>query len=148
MTAPAPTRAEEAREAGQVAYEAWFADARPREMTPWAEQPNDAKSVWARVERAVEAYISSLEGIEWLRTKDIDRLHDAEARVAVLEAALTLCADELDWQINQTKHCGDPNYECPLQDIHKPSDSHAEARAAARAALQGGDHAGGGADAS
>lgn len=55
MTAPAPTRAEEAREAGQTAYEARFADARPREMVPWVDQPDDVKAVWARVEIASAA---------------------------------------------------------------------------------------------
>lgn len=49
------TRADEGegREPGKIAYEARFADARPREMVPWAEQPDEVKAVWARVERAV-----------------------------------------------------------------------------------------------
>ncbi|GJE54531.1 hypothetical protein [Methylobacterium thuringiense] len=59
----------------------------------------------------------------------------AEAEKVRLKAALKFCLEELEWQIEQAKHCGDPNHECPMQDIHGPTDGHRIARDAARAAL-------------
>lgn len=124
MNAPLPTRAEEAREA-------------------------DCASEWRQIERAwrdadLPEWFLGNGGTNHGLYRFVDKVRAlsaarVEAKVAVLEAALTLCVNELDWQAEQTKRCGDPNYECPLQDIHKPSDSHAEARADARAALHGGD---------
>lgn len=60
---------------------------------------------------------------------------DHAAEVARLQGAAALALQELDWQVEQAAHCGDPNYECPMQDIHAPGDGHLLARNALRAAL-------------
>jgi hypothetical protein len=41
------------RDPGRIAYEARFADARPREFDPWDSLPPEVRAIWARVEKAV-----------------------------------------------------------------------------------------------
>jgi hypothetical protein len=57
------------------------------------------------------------------------------AEVAAKDKALKLCLAELDWQVSAAEHCGDPDRECPMQDIGKPRGEHMQAREAARTAL-------------
>lgn len=58
MNAPLPTRAEEAREAGQVAYEAWvegegfnLVAVSSLPLTPWRSLSDEAKAIWEAIER-------------------------------------------------------------------------------------------------
>lgn len=65
-------------------------------------------------------------------TSELARLRaEGEAK----DRALKLCLAELDWQVSAAEHCGDPDRECPMQDISKPSGEHMQARDAARTAL-------------
>lgn len=47
-----PESDEEAREPGQAAYTARFADAPARSFDPWEDLPPEVKAIWARVEAA------------------------------------------------------------------------------------------------
>jgi hypothetical protein len=59
MTDPTPTvRAGE--DAGRVAYEARFSHLGPAYFDPWDKLPEEARAVWARVERA-QAVCAELE---------------------------------------------------------------------------------------
>lgn len=51
--APAPTTA--GHDPGRAAYEARFAQARPRDVEPWDSLPPEVRAIWARVERASQA---------------------------------------------------------------------------------------------
>lgn len=46
---------------------------------------------------------------------------EIEALKKVAESAKVLVAD-VQVMIEDSKHCGDPNYECPMQDIFNPGD--------------------------
>ncbi|CAO4179114.1 hypothetical protein [Methylorubrum populi] len=69
--------------------------------------------------------------------RDEDRAELAQLRAEgeAKDRALKLCLAELDWQVSAAEHCGDPDRECPMQDIGKPCGEHAQAQDAARTAL-------------
>lgn len=86
-------------------------------------------------EEAAENIIDLAEGFKAQRDAVTAQAERTAGELAAAKAALKLCLEELEWQTNQTHTCGDPGFECPMQDIHNPDDGHRIARDAAHAAL-------------